>query len=108
TEVEPFREHDLGNVLDAFHQVDEIGLAAGANRREAYPAITEDRRRHTVPRRGRHRRVPGCLTAENGSPLSKQNKIDRKMSFMRNLSALALVCVGIVGLSATINAANAP
>src|SRR5207302_4349210 len=38
---------------------------------------------------------------------TKQNSIGR-MSFMRILSALALVCAGIVGLSATINAADAP
>src|SRR5438132_11034648 len=38
---------------------------------------------------------------------TKQNLIGR-MSFMRILSALALVCAGIVGLSATSNAADAP
>src|SRR6202011_484572 len=62
TEVEPFREHDLGYVFDPFHQVNEISFATGANWRESHPAITEDRRRHTVPRRGRHSRVPSSLT----------------------------------------------
>jgi hypothetical protein len=49
TEVKSFGEHDLGNVFDALHQVDEISLTAGANRRETYPAIAEDRGRHTMP-----------------------------------------------------------
>ena len=61
TEIDAFCKDDLGNVLDPFHQVDKKGLRTGANRREADPAIAEDRRCHAVPRRRGHGRAPGRL-----------------------------------------------
>ena len=57
-EVEAGGEHGPGDVLDAFHQVDEQSLSAGPHRGEADPAVAHDDRGDAVPRRRRHLGVP--------------------------------------------------
>ena len=59
-------QHRAGDVLDAFHDVDQLLDAARAQRREAHAAVAEDRGRHAVHRRGRELRVPGRLAVVVG------------------------------------------
>ena len=54
-------QHRAGNVLDTFHQVDQVGRLARPHRREADAAIAEHRGGDAMPGRGRHERVPGRL-----------------------------------------------
>ena len=60
-EFHAFVQHRAGNVLDAFHQVDQVGRLARPHRREADAAIAEHRGRDAMPRGGRDERVPGRL-----------------------------------------------
>ena len=62
--VDPLGERGAGDVLDAFHQLDEPLVAVRAHRREADAAVAEDRGGHAVPARRREVRVPGGLAVE--------------------------------------------
>ena len=60
-EIDAFGEHGLGNVLDAFHQVDQIALGTRPHRGEADAAVPEHRRRDAMQRRRGHVRIPRRL-----------------------------------------------
>src|SRR5439155_7337976 len=51
-----------GDVLDAFHQLDEALLATRAHRREAHAAVADDDGGHAVARRRLEHRVPRGLS----------------------------------------------
>ena len=59
--VEAFVERGAGNVLDAFHQLDQALAVLDLHRREADAAIAHHRRGDAVPARGLQVRVPGRL-----------------------------------------------
>ena len=48
-ELHALAENGAGNVLDAFHQVDQVARGAGPHRREADPAVAEHRGGHAMP-----------------------------------------------------------
>jgi hypothetical protein len=54
-------QHDLGDVLDAFHQVDQHVVLIGMAGREAHAAIAEQHGRDAVPGRGRQPLAPAHL-----------------------------------------------
>ena len=59
--LDAFVQRSAGNVLDAFHQVDEPLTAVGFDRREPYAAVSHDCGGHAVPRRRRDIGVPRGL-----------------------------------------------
>ena len=61
-----FAQHDLRDVFNALHQVDQVGHGTRANRREADAAVAEHSGRHTVPRRRCQERIPGGLPVVMG------------------------------------------
>ena len=63
---DPLGERAAGDVLDAFHELDEPLVPVGARRREADAAVPEDGRGHAVPARRCQVRVPGRLPVEVG------------------------------------------
>ena len=60
-ELHALAEHGAGNILDAFHQVDQVARGTGPDRGEADAAIAEHGGRHAMPGGGRDERVPGRL-----------------------------------------------
>jgi hypothetical protein len=59
-------ERGAGDVLDAFHQLDQLDLAARHDRREADPATAHHARRHAVQRGRRELGVPRHLAVVVG------------------------------------------
>ena len=59
--VQALLEHRAGNVLDAFHQLDQAVAIAGAHGRKAHAAIAHDRGGHAMPARGLQAAVPHRL-----------------------------------------------
>jgi hypothetical protein len=57
-------QRGAGDVLDAFHELDEVLVRVGPHRREADAAVPQDRGGHAVPTRRREVRIPGGLTVE--------------------------------------------
>ena len=55
-----------GDVLDALHQLDQLGVPVGPHRGEADPAVAQDGRRDAVPARRGEVVVPGHLAVEVG------------------------------------------
>ncbi len=59
--VQALVERGAGNVLDAFHQLDQALAVLDLHRREADAAIAHHRRGDAVPARGLQVRIPGGL-----------------------------------------------
>ena len=64
--VEAFVQHGAGDVLDAFHQLDEPVVVGRAHRREADAAVADDDRGDAVPRRRDHALAPRRLAVVVG------------------------------------------
>ena len=64
--VQALVERRAGNVLDAFHQLDQALAVLGLHRREADAAIAHHHRGDAVPARGLQTRVPGRLAVVVG------------------------------------------
>ncbi len=64
--VQSFGQGRAGDVLDGFHQVDQLGAVLLAHRREADAAIAEQDRRDAMPGGGGQHRVPGRLAVVMG------------------------------------------
>ena len=62
--ADPFGERAAGDVLDAFHQLDEPLAPVRGDGREADAAVAEDRGGHAVPARRGQVRVPRGLPVE--------------------------------------------
>ena len=65
-ELDAFGQHGAGYVLDALHEVDQVGRGAWADRRKTDAAVAEDRRRHAMAGGGREIGVPGRLAVVVG------------------------------------------
>ncbi len=76
-ELHALAQHRAGDVLDAFHQVDQVGRLARPHRREAHAAIAEHRGGDAVPRTGRHERVPGRLAVIVGVDIDETRRDDQ-------------------------------
>ena len=59
--VDALGQRRAGDVLDPLHQLDQELVLVRPHRRETDAAIAHDRRRHPVPGRGSHLRIPGGL-----------------------------------------------
>ena len=59
--VDALVQRGAGDVLDAFHQLDEEVVAAGPHRREPDAAVAHHHGGHAVPARRRHLGIPGDL-----------------------------------------------
>ena len=57
-EIDAFGQHRLGNIFDAFHQVNQKTFRTGPHRREADTAIAEHGSRHAMPGGGREIGIP--------------------------------------------------
>ena len=64
--VQALVERRAGNVLDAFHQLDQALAVLDLDRREAHAAIAHHRRGDAVPARGLQVRIPGRLAVIMG------------------------------------------
>ena len=67
-------QHRLGNILDAFHQLDQPDMIGRPARREADAAIAHDRRGDAVLRRGRDVLAPGDLAVIMGVDVDKAGR----------------------------------
>src|SRR5262249_62286102 len=69
--------HDgSGNILDAFHQLDELLTVSGLTGREADAAISHHSRGDAVPGRRRRVRVPGRLSVVVGVNVHEAGRYD--------------------------------
>jgi hypothetical protein len=76
-ELHAFAQDCAGNVLDAFHQVDQVGRLARPHRCEAYAAIAEHRGGDAVPRGRRDERIPGGLAVIVGMDVDEARRDDQ-------------------------------
>ena len=60
-ELDALGQHGAGDVLDALHEVDQVGRGARPHRGEAHAAVAEDGCGHAVAGRGSEVGVPGGL-----------------------------------------------
>jgi hypothetical protein len=65
-ETHAFGQRHAGDVFHAFHQVDQVGLPAFAQRREADAAVAHHQRRHAVVDAGREGFIPAGLAVVVG------------------------------------------
>ena len=66
SEVDSLGQNRLGNVFDTLHQVDEVTLAASANRSETYTTVSKYGGGNAVPRRRCHVGIPRRLAVVVG------------------------------------------
>ena len=78
-EAHTFGQDGAGNILDAFHQVDQEIAGAGPHGGETYPAVPDYHRRHTVQRRGGQLCVPGGLAVVVGVDIDKARGDDHAL-----------------------------
>ena len=65
-EIEALGQNGGGDILDAFHQLDQLGLATRPDGRKADAAIAHHRRCHAMEGGGRHMAVPDRLAVIMG------------------------------------------
>ena len=65
-ELDAFGQRRAGDVLDTFHEIDQVRGCTGAHGGEADPAVAEDHRGDTMPGGGRHEGIPGGLAVVVG------------------------------------------
>ena len=76
-ELHALAQHRARNVLDAFHQIDQVGRLARPHRGEADAAIAEHRGGDAVPGRGRHERIPRRLAVIVGVDVDEARRHDQ-------------------------------
>ena len=76
-ELHAFVQHRARDVLDAFHQVDQVARLARPHRREAHAAIAEHRGGDAMPGGGRHERIPGRLAVIVGVDVDEARRHDQ-------------------------------
>src|SRR5258707_744684 len=90
----------LGNILDAFHQLDQPDMVARPARREADPAITHDRGGDAVLRGRRDVLAPGDLAVIMGVDIDKAGRdqfapgVDLFLAFAGDLADLGDAAAG--------------
>ena len=84
----PSCERGAGNVLDAFHQLDQALAVLDLHRREADAAIAHHRRGDAVPARGLQARIPGRLAVIVGVDVDEARR-DQQALGVDLLGALA-------------------
>src|SRR6185437_12454043 len=91
----PRAQDRLGNILDAFHELDQALVIAGLAGREADPAIAHDGGGNAVLRRGRDVLAPGDLAVIMGVNVDKARRhqfaagVDFLLALAQNLADLA-------------------